>query len=236
MKKVGSLKFVALLVFGLLIVAGCGSQAEQPNPQAPGGQQASPDESVGDLTKDNPLQVNKEEGTVSFLAQVNGKYFYEPTRHGAVFAEGANGDKAIFRAFANHEDLYQALIDIGARAGDNMTMENRETTKVEGDAFDVTVAWPGAGKDVTVAVPLDEAITDSNGTPLDIRFGGNLTNAQDKKTGCLICLDSCPVGITSNAAYTFGAVETRKEVGFTGNSEVLPADGTYVAVTLKLKK
>ncbi|ATW26117.1 YdjY domain-containing protein [Candidatus Formimonas warabiya] len=238
MKKYFKLIFVAVLALFVIISAGCGNQTEgqqtgeQQNVEGSDQQTAPPADAVGNLTKENPLEVNKEEGTVTFLAQVNGKYFYEPTRHGAVFAEGGNGEKSVFRAFADPEAFYHALVEIGATAGENMTMENMETTNVQGDGFDVTVTWTGAEKEVT----LDEAITDSNGTPFDIRFGGNLKNAQDKKTGCLICLDSCPVGITSNAAYTFGAVESRKDVEFMGNKDVLPADGTFVAVKMALKK
>lgn len=77
---------------------------------------------------------------------------------------------------------------------------------------------------------------DSNKKPFAIRFGGNLPAAIDKNTGCLLCLDSCPVGITSNSNYTMGAVEKRKEVGFTGNKDVLPADRSLVVITFKAKK
>jgi ferredoxin len=83
---------------------------------------------------------------------------------------------------------------------------------------------------------MDEAIRDGNGKPLTIRFGGNLATALEMKTGCLMCLDSCPVGITSNATYTYGAIETRKEAALTGNKDVLPPDGTLVVVTFKAKK
>ena len=36
--------------------------------------------------------------------------------------------------------------------------------------------------------------------------------------------------------YTYGAIEKRKEVVFTGNSDVLPEDGTYVAVIYSIEK
>ena len=39
-----------------------------------------------------------------------------------------------------------------------------------------------------------------------------LKAAIDKNTGCLSCLDSCPVGVISNETYTYGAIEKRKEV------------------------
>ena len=49
------------------------------------------------LSKETPIIFDKSAGTVSFLAEVNGKYFYQPTRHFAVSATGSNGDKAILR-------------------------------------------------------------------------------------------------------------------------------------------
>jgi hypothetical protein len=183
------------------------------------------------LTKENPIKIDEKEKTLTFLAEVNGKYFYQPTRHGVIFQGGKYGDKSIFKAFADHKTFYESLIKLGFKPGNNMTMENKETTFVEGDVLDVTVTWEGAKKEYR----LDEVIKDSNGKPILIRFGGNLQNAVKLNTGCLICLDSCPVGITSNASYTYGAVEKRKEVGFTGNKEVLPPDGTLVVFKVKWK-
>lgn len=185
-----------------------------------------------ELTKENPIGITEKDKSLSFLAEVNGKYLLQPTRHGVVFKDGKNGDKSIFRAFADHKSLYDGLVKLGFKPGDNMTMENRETTFVQGDLLDVTVTWKGAKKEYR----LDEVVKDSNGKPLVIRFGGNLQNAIQYNTGCLICLDSCPVGITSNAAYTNGAVENRKEVAFTGVKEVLPPDGTLVVFKIKAKK
>lgn len=222
MRKLTKLMLLTMLFLGLVILAGCGNQ------DAGSGNDAVEQDQAG-LTAENPIKVDKEAGTVTFLAKVNGKYFYEPTRHAAVFEGGSNGDKSVFTGLVDVEPFYNGLIEIGAVAGENMTLENKETTNVEGDVLDVTVTWEGAGKEYT----LDEVITDSNDKPIEIRFGGNLKTALDKKTGCLICLDSCPVGITSNAAYTYGAVEGRNEVEFTGNKDVLPADGSLVTITLK---
>ena len=111
-----------------------------------------------------------------------------------------------------------------------MTLDNKDTTHVTGSKLDISVNWQGAAK----AYSFDEVIVDSNGKKLDMRFGGNLTAAEEKKTGCLVCLDSCPVGIVSNATYTYGAVEKRGEVKFKGNASVLPADNTLATVTFKI--
>ncbi|MBF0550557.1 MAG: hypothetical protein HQK60_08480 [Deltaproteobacteria bacterium] len=187
---------------------------------------------MGKLTKDNPIIVDKAGKTIRLLAEVNGKYFFQPTRHAVVTKGGSNGDKSVLAAFAEPQAFCDGLLQIGAKPGENMTLANKETTRVKGDALDVTVTWPGAKKSYT----LDEVIKDSNKKPIVMRFGGNLATAKDKKTGCLLCLDSCPVGIVSNEAYTYGAVEKRKEVTFMGNKDVLPKDGTQVVVTIKLKK
>jgi ferredoxin len=183
------------------------------------------------LTKENPISVNAAEKSVSILCAVNGKYFLQPTRHCAIFDGGKFADKAIFRGFVNQLDFYDALLKVGLNAGNNMTVENMETTHVQGDLLDVAVTWDGAKK----AYTLDEVIIDSNGKPIVMRFGGNYENAKAKNTGCLLCLDSCPVGIVSNETYTYGAIEKRNEVGFKGNQDVLPPDGTLVMLTVKRK-
>lgn len=183
------------------------------------------------LTPQKPISINAKEGSVSFLAEVNGKYLVQPTRHGAVFKGGKFGDKSVFTALADPKTFHESLVSAGFKPGNNMTMDNKEKTFVEGEPLDVFVTWKGAKK----VYRLDEVIKDSNGKRFAIRFGGNLPKSQELNTGCLICLDSCPVGITSNASYTYGAVETRKEVTFIGNKEILPPDGSQVVITLKRK-
>jgi len=183
-------------------------------------------------TPGNPIKVDAKEHTVSILAEVNGKYFVQTTRHAVVFKDGKFCDKSVFMGLVDPKTFHEALLGAGFKAGNNMTMENKEKTFVQGDPLDISVTWKGAKK----AYRLDEVIKDSNGKPLDIHFGGNLPAALEHKTGCLVCLDSCPVGITSNASYTYGAVEGRKEAGFTGNKEILPPDGSLVVITFKAEK
>lgn len=185
-----------------------------------------------DLTPKNPIKVDTKERTISILAEVNGKYFVEPTRHGVVFKGGKNGSKSVFAALVDAKTFHEGLISLGFKPGNNMTMENMEKTFVQGDPLEVFVTW----KDAKKTYRLDEVIKDSNKKPIAIRFGGNLPAAIEKDTGCILCLDSCPVGITSNATYTMGAVEKRKEVSFTGNKDILPADGSLVIISFKAKK
>lgn len=183
------------------------------------------------LTKDNPISYDVDKKTVSFLAVVNGKYLYQDTRHFAIYEKGKFGDKAVFKGMVNHLDFYNAIEKINAVPGNNMTLENKLTTHVEGTAFEVTVSWEGSDRPYTI----NEVINESNSKPIAMKFGGNYENAKNFNTGCLLCLDSCPVGVVSNSTYTYGAVETRNEVQFKGNKNILPADGTEVVITLSVK-
>ena len=183
------------------------------------------------LTPQNPLRLDLKERSVSILAEVNGKH-PEPTHHGVVFKAGKLAHKAIFASFVDPKTFYESLVSVGFKPGNNMTMDNMEKTFVEGELLEVSVTW----KDARKTYRLDEVIRDSNGKPFAIRFGGNLKEALKRKTGCLLCLESCPVGITSNAAYTYGMIDIRKEVVFRSNKGLLPPDGALVTLTFKAKR
>ncbi len=234
-------KIAALLLCSTLVFAtGCGNNdkaKEEPKEEQKTEQKsdtkeeknAKPD-AVGVVSMDKPIVVDKEHKTVTVLCSVNGKYFTENTRHASVFTKGSNGTKSVFTSYATPEEFYNGLIEIGAKPGDNMTPDNKETTHVEGDIINAKVTWTGADKEYDI----NDVIKDSNGKKIVFRFGGNLERAKKMNTGCLTCLDSCPVGIVSNETYTYGAVEKRNEVKFTGNKDVLPEDGTYVAMIYSL--
>lgn len=175
-----------------------------------------------------PMVADKEKKEVKLQATVNGKYFTEATRHGVVFKDGSNGEKSVLRALGSEKDFYEALVSIGAEGGNNVKLDDKgKGVKVEGTKLDVFVTWEGLGKEI----PFNDIIVSSDPRPMDVRFGGNIENAKSKNTGCILCLDSCPVGITSNSSYAFGESDTVK---FNGNKEVLPADGTAVTVIFRL--
>lgn len=188
------------------------------------------DDQVGVVNAQNPMVVDENAKTITILAKVNGKYLTENTRHAVVFKDGRFGDKPVFIALANQNDFYQAMKTIGAKPGNNMTLKNGAETHVEGDKIKIEVTWNGAPK----SYDINEVITDSNGKQIDMRFGGNEATAKSFNTGCIACLDSCSVGIISNHTYTHGAVEKRNEVVFHGNKDVLPPDGTFVAISFRV--
>lgn len=191
----------------------------------------SADEIKG-VSKENDMVVDEENKTVTIYATFNGKYLTDSTRHLVVSESGEFSDKSIFISYTDPADFHQALLDIGAEAGDNMTDENAEETTSEGTPFDLTFYWDGNedGKDV------NDIVKDSNDKDLDLRFTGNLDRSNEMKTGCMACLDSCTVGIVSNANYPLGAVEKTKEVEFSVDEDNAPEDGTPVAIVYTIKE
>lgn len=182
------------------------------------------------VSTENPIRFFEDFGTITILAKVNGKYFDNPTRHLLVYGGGKFGDKSIFKSLASQNLFYDALLALKAVAGENMNPKTADKTRVEGSKIDIKVAWEGSRE-----YDISELVIDSNNNEFDFRFGGNQKRAKEKNTGCLTCLDSCPVGIVSNHTYTYGAVEVRKEVEFYGKKGVMPVDGTYVTLTFSLK-
>lgn len=168
-----------------------------------------------------PLLINIKERTVLLYTEINRKYLVETNPHwGIVFKGGKLADKAIVRSYAAPPDFYDALIKIGARPGNNLAPDRFGET-VKGDRFAVTATWPGLNRELTMG----EIFCDATGRGFDIRFGGNRERAIKENTGCLLCLESCPISITSNAAYpTIGTVKRlfSPNSRFKGRSDNLP--------------
>lgn len=181
------------------------------------------------------ITTNPSTQSVTIYAQINGKYFTEPSRHGVVFKDGSNGEKCILRGLCSEKDFYAALLSVGGVPGDKLYFADATpdgTQYIEGQKLDVTVSWEGSNGEI----PWADIMTTGNGKPYvaDFRFGGNIKAAYAKNTGCILCIESCPVGICSNAAYAYGVVETTKTEQFYGNPDVLPEDGTICQVTFTL--
>ena len=186
---------------------------------------------IAGVSEENPIKIDKDAKSVTIYTKYNGKFETEATRHLAIFKDGKLSDMSIFSSYVSPEDFYNALEEIGAEAGNNMNADNAATTTSEGSQLDLTLAW--AGQEGTVGI--DDVVKDSNGKALDIRFSGNIDNSKEFNTGCITCLDSCFVGITSNGEYPLGAIEESKTVEFSVDADEAPEDGTAVAITYTVK-
>ena len=185
-------------------------------------------------TKENPMIINEKEKKIMIYTEVHEMNVHQPNVHwGIVFKDGRFQDRAILRAYVNQLDFHDALIKIGAKPGNNL---NKDTIGkyVEGDTLIVTATWPGLNKELS----LNEIFVDEKGKGFHIKFGGNRKASEEQKTGCITCLESCWISITSNANYPqTGALKRfiNPNSRFKGNANVLPEDGKPVIVIYRLK-
>lgn len=224
MKKLRNL--LLFFIVGCLLVTGCAKD----NGKATDSAGNTKSEALQGVSEESPLKVDKEGKKVVIYGTFNGKYLTESTRHLVIYNEGKLSDMPILQTLVSPTDFHKALEDIGAEPGNNMTPDNASKTLSEGTPLNVKIYWEGneGGTD------LNDFLKDSNGKKIDMRFSGNLQNSEDFNTGCVSCLDSCFVGITSNATYPLGAIEESKEVEFSVNPDNHPEDKQSVAIVYSI--
>jgi len=103
-------------------------------------------------------------------------------------------------------------------------------TVIAGPDVEVLLGLPSR----TDLIPLASALEDPAGRGLQMRFGGNAANIPKWKSGCIVCLYSCPGSKVGNAKYTVRDYE-KGTTHFRSRPIVLPRDGTRVRVVLRLE-
>ncbi|HVR29106.1 MAG TPA: YdjY domain-containing protein [Thermoanaerobaculia bacterium] len=159
--------------------------------------------------------------------------------HLVVWRGGGSADAALFRAEVSDVEVLDALESLGAAPGDALDVatwdERRDPTSwkpdrvIEGPPVEVLVrATPDGGW-----LRLDQIVDDPMGVGFEMRFGGHRANIPAWRSGCVVCLYSCPGGKIGNARYTvrdFARGTTR----FAVRDGVLPRDGERVTVRIRL--
>jgi len=163
-----------------------------------------------------------------------------PGYHLIVWKDGRAATAALFRAEVTDTEVLDALERLGAKPGNALGMATWEERKdpashapdqiIAGPPVEILVKVPGRPAPLTLA----EILEDPGGRGFDMRFGGHRANIPKWKSGCVVCLYSCPGSKVGNARYTVrdyvkGATRFRVRPG------VLPADGTRVSVVMRLK-
>lgn len=204
---------------GLVLVSGCRRSAPE-----------------GNVTVRRPNEVE-------FTATVHSRPFDSgwvmPGYHAVVWRGGRMAHPALFRAEVSDRQVISALEDLGAKPGNNLVMEawteRKNPTKPEpdtvirGSPVEVLVRLPRR----SAAVPLSTILLDSGGRGIEMRYGGNEENIPKWKSGCIVCLYSCPGSKVGNARYTERDYANRV-TRFRVKPGLLPEDGTPVRVVLRL--
>lgn len=161
--------------------------------------------------------------------------------HLVVWRGGGSADAALLRADVSDVAVLDALESLGATPGDALdlaTWDERDDPSswkpdrlVEGPAVEVLVR-PAAGGEW---LRLDQIVEDPMGIGFDLRFGGHRANIPAWKSGCVVCLYSCPGGKIGNARYTVRDF-AKKTTRFAVKPGALPRDGERVTVRIRLSE
>jgi hypothetical protein len=162
-----------------------------------------------------------------------------PGYHALVWRGGRAAHAALLRTDVSDRQVLAALQSLNARPGNNVPMEAWEERKnprsaapdtvITGPRVAVLLRLPGRQE----LFPLSEVLEDPGGRGLDLRFGGHHANIPRWKSGCIVCLYSCPGSKIGNARYTERDY-ARGVTRFRSRTGILPKDGTAVGVVLRL--
>jgi hypothetical protein len=184
-------------------------------------------------SREQPLLVDDAGRRVLVYTEVNGRNLTRSNPHWGIVAVGGRlADKGILRSYADPLAFHDALVRIGARPGNNLTSDSTGQY-VAGDQLEVTVTIPGLGTDL----PLGAVFDDETGRGFAIRFGGNRDAARHEQTGCITCLESCWIAVSSNDRYPFISTLRRlisPNSRFRGRASVFHGDGQPVIVSYRL--
>lgn len=162
--------------------------------------------------------------------------------HAIVWKGGRASDRALFVSDVSDAGVRRALSALGAKAGENLTAatwnDRQDPTSSEpdkrviGTPIEVFVEWRGSrGR-----VALQHLIAEKGQTQpkLDLRYGGNERYRAEFRSGCIVCLYSCPGGAIGNHAHPIRDY-VRDGVVYSSRPQRLPAAGTRVTIILKPK-
>jgi len=172
--------------------------------------------------------------------------------------QGGTAAGALIETPADDLIFHDALVALGGKPGENMTMAAWQQryeqgsaaphAKVTGSFLEIRIAWAenpvgiSAARAFRFPPPTVSTPPPARSPPLaslfEWRFGGNRNRWFNRipaapRPGCLVCLYSCPSGKVSNATlsvHDYITVPGR----FFARQEELPADGTPVIVVVRV--
>lgn len=204
---------IATAAIMMAVMAGCGSKQ-------------STDKSL------SQIKTDKASKSVTITATTQGKFTDKDTMHCVVFNDGKMARHAMFVTGCTPAKFHEALEKVGGTPWNTTDKELKDGEYTDGQKVKVTLTWKGQDEPVELSSIL---VTNGGKHPdTDIRFSGNKENIDKAGSGCILCLNSCWAGITSNAAYAFNDIDSGK-VNMKLDKDTAPKDAQKVKVTFTLE-
>lgn len=164
-----------------------------------------------------------------------------PGYHLAVWGQGKAAGAALFRTVASDQEVLDALESLGLAPGNALGMDSWEERKnpdspapdrvIEGPTVELRIRVPERAE----LLRLEDVLSDPGGRGIELRFGGHRANMPIWKSGCLVCLYSCPGSKMGNARYTVRDYD-KGTTSFRARPGTLPPDGSTVTLIFAAKE
>lgn len=178
------------------------------------------------------IQTDENAKSVTITATTQGKFTDKDTMHCVVFNDGKMASHSMFVTGCTPEKLHEALVKVGGTPWNTTDKELKDGEYTDGQKVNVTLTWKGQEEPVELG---DILVTNGGKHPdTDIRFSGNKENIDKAGSGCILCLNSCWAGITSNASYAFNDIDSGK-VKMKLDKDNAPDDKQKVKITFTLE-
>lgn len=188
------------------------------------------------------LQVDPDQKEIRIAAVAHPSRFKRtgmPGYHFLVWGKGRAAGNALFTTPVDDRAVHAALVRIGALPGNALGMDTWEARsdsnnsapdkQIEGSPVRIALLWGDRNR----LTPLADLLQDPAGRGFDFRFGGHADNIPIWKSGCVVCLYSCPGAKIGNAAYTIRDY-VNKTTAFRIREDRFPPDGTPVTLVFRL--
>lgn len=183
-----------------------------------------------------PIAIDHEHQSVLVSASFHPDHYNRTlglkNHHLAVWQGGSAAKLALFEVFAPDSEVYDSLVSLGATPGNNLTA-NTWNSRFDDRVSDPDQHVTGTTLHLDVlykdsVYSLDRFIVDAQAKPVDLRFGGNRSLIRIFRSGCVVCLQSCPGGKVGNATWTIrDLIKHRCSFTLAKNAPV-PADSIFV--------
>ncbi len=223
-------RFACLILLAHLSVVSASAQTAQAYP----------------VDEKKPLFVDESIGEIYVLADVQPKAFsgmFKMTSnyHAVVWKEGRAAGSALIVSYIDDVAFHDALLQLGGEPGNNLEMaawnerknprSDAPDQRIDGTPVEMLVWWPGLDD----PLPVDSLFTDPGGRGIDLRFGGNKALIPEWRSGCFVCLYSCPGSKVGNRAYTIRDY-VKGTTKFEANMRLLPKKKTRAVLIFRLKE
>jgi len=241
------MSFWTQVVLEVLVVGACvltiacsGSTSPEPvgpEPPPPGSEHAAPAPEPQGLEVDPKARRISIPATLQLAAFAAGD---PPGHHLVTWAGGRAGSKALLETPVSDTDVLDALEGLGAKPGDTLTAaawdyrddpdRPEPDARAEGPALTITCSLPD-GREVAI----EELLEDLDGNGFSWVLAGNRGLIPVWKSGCVVCLQSCPGAKVANREATIRDLAQGKSRFQASELARSLGDGAQLTVHLQLQ-